>query len=79
MQFQATFPSSKRIMSQQAIEKVVLRIFLHKVSEDKVYRRKGLGIRDASSHVYSFLSDTYATQQRIRSTVWFESLCSTSV
>ena len=56
---QATYPLSKRIMSQQALEKLVIRIFLKKVAEDKVQRRDGQPVHNMSETVYDFLNETY--------------------
>ena len=47
-------------MSQQALEKLVIRIFLKKVAEDKVQRRDGQPVHNMSETVYDFLNETYA-------------------
>ncbi len=60
---QASFPTTKRVMSQQTLEKLVIKIFLKKVDEDAALKRVGSATRSMSEHVYNFLSDTYVCVQ----------------
>ena len=58
----ASFPKSKRIKSLQALDKMIVKVLIHKVSDDKTQRRDGHPPRNMSEHLYNFLNEKYGLQ-----------------
>ena len=58
----ATHPKSKRIMSQQALDKLILRMFVQKIGDNAAQVRKSQPLHGMAAFVYGFMSDKYGLQ-----------------